>query len=363
VYEQVCLYLNITPYNFCYVTPCPFDYLQFRKQSVENQAAIHDKLREHDKDYVTMEMEMTDLKRSTTAVTQLRRILSNTLTVWDSESTATRHPAHQGLQEVLTYIDALAHEKVLEALELKNTMMKWKKWRKESFAGEINKSVVDAVLIKQLVKRMGKSLRGHNYENVNVIPHARVPLVKCRDPIYKIDIDLTVNKKIPIYNSTLIRDYLLSDKSGTLKSTALVLKSIVKEEGICDASIGYLSSYSWIVLLLHFLLRFEFLPPFDTIRNEESTDKSSLFCEDIYIGYTVPQVLPWYYQDRIASVGVAELLIMFTEYLTTHVDARTDCLTMRGAGEVLSKDCWRDGMQSSQIAAWRLSIEVTSVQH
>lgn len=306
---------------------------------------------------------MIDLKRSTTAVTQLRRILSNTLTVWDSESTATRHPAHQGLQEVLMYIDAIAHGKGLEALELKNTMIKWKQWRKESFAGEINRSVSDALFIRQLVKKMGRSLRGHDYENVNVIPHARVPLVKCRDPKYKIDIDLTVNKKIPTYNSTLIRDYLLSDKSGTLKSTALVLKSIVKDEGICDASIGYLSSYSWIVLLLHFLLRHEFLPPFDPVRDGESSDKGSLFCEDIYVGYTVPQAIPWYYQDRIASVGVAELLIMFTEYLTMHIDVRTDCLTMRGAGEVLSKDCWRDGMQSSQIAPWRLSIEVTSMQH
>jgi hypothetical protein len=341
------------------VTLCLLNYLQFRKEYIENEAAIHDKLLEHEKDYVTMEMEMIDIKRSTTAVTQLRRILSKTLTVWDSESTASRHPAHQGLQEVLTYIDAIAHEKFLEALELKNTMMKWKKWRKGCFAGEINKSAIDALITKQLVKRMGKSLKGHDYENVNVIPHARVPLVKCRDPIYKIDIDLTVNKKIPIHNSTLIRDYLLSDKSGTLKSTALVLKSIVKEEGICDASIGYLSSYSWIVLLLHFLLRYEFLPPFDTVRSDDSSDKSSLFCEDVYVGYTVPQVLPWYYQDRIASVGVAELLIMFTEYMTMHVDVRSDCLTMRGAGEVLSKDCWRDGMQSTQIAVWRLSIEVT----
>ena len=316
-----------------------------------------------------MEIELSDLKRNIVAHSQLRQIFSNGMIGWNLKSSAKKqlgifastHSAKQGYQEVLSDINAMVFIKNIEVTEFKSAMMRLRNQRKSMFEDGIGskyRNQEQVTMTRSGVINIGKALKTNGYLNVQVIQYARVPLVKCRDPIYNLDIDLTVNKEIPIHNSSLIRDYLMSDSSGKVKSAALVLKKIMKEEGICDASAGFLSSYSWIVLLLHFLQRHEFLPPFQTERDKNSFNNRSVFCEDIYVGYSLPKTLPWFYQQRLANVGVAELLIMFTEYMVRCVNIRTDCLTMRGAGETLTKECWREGNQVGRTTPWRLSIEV-----
>ena len=308
-----------------------------------------------------MEIELSDLKRNFIAISQLRQIVSNGVISWKLGSSATTQLAIQGCEEVLSDINATVLIKNFEITELKSAMMRLRNQRKGMFEdgkGSKFKDNEQVAMTRGGVVNIGKTLKTNGYLNIQVIQYARVPLVKCRDPVYHLDIDLTVNKEIPVHNSNLIRDYLMSDPSGKVKSAALILKKILKEEGICDAGAGFLSSYSWIVLLLHFLQHHEFLPPFQTVRDKSSFNNRSVFCEDIYVGYSLPKILPCYFQQRLANVGVAELLIMFTEYMVRCVDIRTDCLTMRGAGETLTKECWRESNQVGRAAPWRLSIEV-----
>jgi hypothetical protein len=208
--------------------------------------------------------------------------------------------------------------------------------------------------VKADIYQIGNFLRRNGYQNVNMIAFAKVPVIKLRDPRHGLDIDLIIDKKIATHNSVLVREYLQCDSSGKIKKAAIILKHLVKVHGLGDASTGALSSYSWVMLLLHTLLHHEYLPPLQRVPRDS---ESAVFCENYFVGFTVKSALPCYYESRLAKVTVAELLILFTGYITSRVDVAEKCLTLRGRGEVMPKSFWlKGGVQS---ASWCLSIEAS----
>jgi hypothetical protein len=46
------------------------------------------------------------------------------------------------------------------------------------------------------------------------VAHARIALVRFRDPSQSIDIDLTLNGKLALHNSDLIKAYMTADSTG-----------------------------------------------------------------------------------------------------------------------------------------------------
>jgi hypothetical protein len=209
-------------------------------------------------------------------------------------------------------------------------------------------------IVKADIYQIGTFLRRKGYQNVNMIAFAKVPVIKLRDPKHGLDIDLIIDKKIATHNSELVREYLQCDSSGKIKKAAIILKHLVKVHGLGDASTGALSSYSWIMLLLHTLLHHEYLPPLQRVPRDS---ESAVFCENFFVGFTVKSALPCYYESRLAKVTVAELLILFTGYITSRVDVVGKCLTLRGRGEVMPKSFWLKGGVRS--ASWCLSIEAS----
>jgi DNA polymerase sigma len=67
---------------------------------------------------------------------------------------------------------------------------------------------------KNVVYKIGEILRRNGYAKIEVVAHARIALVKFRDPSQSIDIDLTLNGKLALHNSDLIKAYLTADSSG-----------------------------------------------------------------------------------------------------------------------------------------------------
>jgi len=212
---------------------------------------------------------------------------------------------------------------------------------------------------KKIVYKIGEILRRNGYIKIEVVAHARIALVRFRDPSQSIDIDLTLNGKLALHNSDLIKAYMTADSTGKVKKVALLVKALSKAHGMGDASTGKLSSYCWVVLLLHTLMIHNFLPGFSPIKGKYEYRKpepgctNTSFCDGFFVKYSVPHVLPVYYQRRLASVSIGELFLLFTTYLTTRVNIQRDCLTLRGRGEVIKKTCW----SSSTDFDWRLSIE------
>ncbi|ETV93101.1 hypothetical protein, variant 2 [Aphanomyces invadans] len=86
---------------------------------------------------------------------------------------------------------------------------------------------------------------------------ARIPIVMFQDIASTIECDVCVENALALRNTRLLRTYALIDPR--VRQLAYLLKHWVKQRGINNAADGTLSSYGYILLLLHYLQRTE--PP------------------------------------------------------------------------------------------------------
>lgn len=308
---------------------------------------------------MTLQSELIESDIAIAAVTQFRDILSEAmkrLTQSRSEGDS------QDIEGARLIFESSMRDSIVERENssadrrriLRNIEIERANMLQSGAGGDTKKANQARSIVKADIFGIGSFLRRNGYQNVNMIAFAKVPVIKLRDPKYNLDIDLIINKRIATHNSELVREYLQCDSSGKVKRAAIMLKYLVKTHGLGDASTGTISSYTWIMLLLHTLLHHEYLPPLQRIPRDS---ESAVFCENFFVGYTVKSALPCYYESRLAKVSVAELLMLFTEYITTRVDVARECLTLRGKGEVLPKSCWhKAGIKST---SWCLSIEAS----
>ena len=98
--------------------------------------------------------------------------------------------------------------------------------------------------------------------DVQVITSARVGVINfvyTHDKL-KQECDIVVNNVLAVHNSNLIRSYWKIDKTNKVRAFLLLVKKFAKNFSLSQAYEGYLSSYAWVVLGLHFLLRFGYVP-------------------------------------------------------------------------------------------------------
>lgn len=334
-----------------------------RRTSVHSDDQID--LSEYDREYIRQRTEIDRLNRKIAATDQfsviLRSISGRVIDSAQIKSNSYSNSLSTIQVSVETELEKYRSE--VRQLEISLRLVQIDRHKQSLIHMIRNKNLPSAAAMKKVVYRIGDILRKNGYSHVQVIPFARVPVVKCRDRVGALDIDLVIDKRIATYNSDLIKDYMRADESGKVKKVALLLKALVKAHNMGDARAGSLSSYSWVVLLLHTFLRHGFLPAFRPAEASNSDEPSvGNFCESFYVGFSVPHPLPPYYRDRLASTSVAELLIIFTGYLTTRVNVARDCLTMRGQGEIFRKGIWNSDDVTGRSQPGSLSIEVREIR-
>ena len=114
----------------------------------------------------------------------------------------------------------------------------------------LQSSDVDLTLLAKItINKLANSLRKH-YSDVFAIGHARVPIIKFRDGGLEVDINL--NRMLGVYNSELLASYTYLD--SRVKALIMLVKGFVKRREVGDASKGGLSSYSWSLMVLAFLM-------------------------------------------------------------------------------------------------------------
>jgi DNA polymerase sigma len=133
-----------------------------------------------------------------------------------------------------------------------------------------------------------------------------------------------------------------------------LVKVFVRRASISDATSDSLSSYAWIVLSLHFLLRNKYLPniqPPESVR----THQESL----IDLRFSVLVDLPEDYRERLASVDVLKLFREFLCYYLLEFNIEMNSATLRGTNTcgalTIPKSSW------TKCYAWRFSIEDVSL--
>lgn len=90
-----------------------------------------------------------------------------------------------------------------------------------------------------------------------VVTEARVPLLKCQSAD-GVDVDVSFNNSLPLYNSRLLRTY--ADIDLRVRGLGRLVKWWAKQRQVNDAQEGTLSSYSYTLLVIHYLQHVNFLP-------------------------------------------------------------------------------------------------------
>jgi DNA polymerase sigma len=91
------------------------------------------------------------------------------------------------------------------------------------------------------------------FAEVKAIPTARMPVVKFVHAATGIHADVTVNNRLALANTKLLRDYAAIDPR--LRQLALAVKLWAKQRRVNDAYIGTLSSYAYVLMCISHLQR------------------------------------------------------------------------------------------------------------
>ena len=111
---------------------------------------------------------------------------------------------------------------------------------------------------KNTIYNIAKVLRGQGMEDVNTIPKARVPVVNFSDPRSGLKVDISVNNTLAIHNTNLLKAYANLDE--VVRNLILVVKHWAFHRDISNSYEGTLSSYSWSILCLNYLISEKIIP-------------------------------------------------------------------------------------------------------
>ncbi|ETV73247.1 hypothetical protein, variant 2 [Aphanomyces astaci] len=118
--------------------------------------------------------------------------------------------------------------------------------------------VQDPKIKQRLLQLLVARLPPDQFDNLDTARlTARIPIVMFRDIPSTIECDVCVENALALRNTRLLRTYALADPR--VRQLAYLLKHWVKQRGINNAADGTLSSYGYIIMLLHYLQRTE--PP------------------------------------------------------------------------------------------------------
>ncbi|CAK9078388.1 unnamed protein product [Durusdinium trenchii] len=108
----------------------------------------------------------------------------------------------------------------------------------------------------------------------DLVTNARVPVLKCRCKDL-LEIDITFNNLLPLYNSRLLKAYASLD--ARVAKLGRLVKFWAKQRQVNEALEGTLSSYSHCILLINFLQRKNILPILQEKNELEAFARDEMF--------------------------------------------------------------------------------------
>jgi DNA polymerase sigma len=85
----------------------------------------------------------------------------------------------------------------------------------------------------------------------SAIAKANVPICKCSDRKTGIEIDMCFNNMLGVHNTAMLCTY--AQIGPVCRPLVLCVKHWAKRRAVNDAGSGTLSSYAWVMLVIHFL--------------------------------------------------------------------------------------------------------------
>ncbi|KFV41224.1 Poly(A) RNA polymerase GLD2, partial [Gavia stellata] len=190
--------------------------------------------------------------------------------------------------------------------------------------------------ILSLVQKLFSTKLSSYIERPQLI-RAKVPIVKFRDKVSCVEFDLNVNSVVGIRNTFLLRTYAYIE--NRVRPLVLVVKKWASFHDINDASRGTLSSYSLVLMVLHYLqtLPEPILPSLQK-NYPESFDPTM----QLHLVHQAPCTIPPYLSKNGSSLG--DLLIGFFKYYATEFNWSHQMISVREAKAIPRPDGieWRN---------------------
>lgn len=198
--------------------------------------------------------------------------------------------------------------------------------------GDIDQNT-QAVLILRLIKNI-ISQELNFIDNVRLI-EAKVPILKFKDKLFNIEVDLNINNIVGISNTEMVKQYTRID--WRVKPLAITIKSWANFNQINNAYQKTVSSYTLILMLIHYL-QVDCSPPILPCLNlHQMMEKrlNSKMKEDSVL----LNGLPDFRSDNHQSLS--ELFIGFLDYYGNRFDYSSDVVSVR-AGRIMKKEVARE---------------------
>ncbi|CCD72857.1 PAP-associated domain-containing protein [Caenorhabditis elegans] len=166
--------------------------------------------------------------------------------------------------------------------------------------------------------------------------NAKVPIVRFRSSDMDMEADISYKNDLALHNTQLLQQYCKWDPER-LPTLGVWVKAWAKRSGVGDASKGSLSSYAWIVMLIHYLQQVEPIPVLPCLQ-EMNHQKS----ENVYVqGYNTYY---WKFVDtartRRCRASVVDLFVGFLDYYATYFDYSTNVIQMVSKKLEFKPDRW-----------------------
>ena len=103
---------------------------------------------------------------------------------------------------------------------------------------------------KKVLRKVAGLLREEGMMDIQQIPKAKIPIVKFTDSRSGLDVDISIENRLAIYNSKMLKGYA-QDKR--VREFILMIKYWASRRGINTAFEGTLSSYAWTLMSIQHL--------------------------------------------------------------------------------------------------------------
>lgn len=143
----------------------------------------------------------------------------------------------------------------------------------------------DSELLRKLRRELFRIKSDHLKVKI-FLRHTRVPILKIADEIHQIECDICANSLLGVYNSRML--FVYSQFDPRLRPLVYVVKTWAKSRNISDASVGMLSSYAYVIMVI-FYLQTRTPPILPCLQSAEVKDLDPSACSQphFYSGFNV----------------------------------------------------------------------------
>ena len=181
---------------------------------------------------------------------------------------------------------------------------------------------------KRVLKIISGLLHENGMDNIQKIPKAKIPIVKFKDPRSGLDVDISLDNRLAIYNSQMLKAYAQEER---LRQLVQMVKYWASRRGINNAFEGSLSSYAWTLMSIQHAQMVQ--PPLVPNRQEgDVSEQITLSGRNYDIGFNA---------DAYTSENtqpLASLLVSFLERFATRWDWESMVVSIRNGQPLSTKE-------------------------